>query len=264
MADPPSTATQGFDELYRDSAGDLYAYVRTLLHDDTSAEDVTALAFERAYRRRSTFDARRGGRRAWLFGIARNAALDELRRQRRAAPLVAELADEDLTALDEQAEQSLRRAAVRVALDSLSARERELIALKFHRTCATSRPRSTRRRTASTRLAPSAVACCRRSATRRPRTGSTASAHGCVWSGAGSPRPRIEWARARGHRRRGADRPRRPGPARPAGRRDPRLRARAPRPAARERARRGLIAAAGCGRHACAIAQAVADARYVS
>jgi len=81
--------------------------VRTLLHDDTSAEDVTALAFERAYRRRSTFDARRGGRRAWLFGIARNAALDELRRQRRAAPLVAELADEDLTALDEQAGQSV-------------------------------------------------------------------------------------------------------------------------------------------------------------
>ena len=51
---------------------------------------MTALAFERAYRRRRTFDRRRGEERAWLFGIARNAALDELRRRRRLATLVVE------------------------------------------------------------------------------------------------------------------------------------------------------------------------------
>jgi len=132
MTEPPNTATQSFDALYRECARDLYAYVRTLLHDDASAEDATALAFERAYCRRDSFDARRGSRRAWLFGIARNAALDELRRRRRSAPLIADLPDEGAIALDEQAEQSLRRATVRVALDDLPARERELIALKFH------------------------------------------------------------------------------------------------------------------------------------
>jgi len=132
MAEPSNTAMQSFDALYRDSARDLYSYVRTLLRDDASAEDVTALAFERAYRRRASFEARRGSQRAWLFGIARNAALDELRRRRRSAPLIADLPDEQIRALDEQAEQSLRRATVRVALDELPARERELIALKFH------------------------------------------------------------------------------------------------------------------------------------
>src|ERR1700679_932653 len=78
-----------FEELYRSSRDDVYAYALTLLHDRAAAEDVTAVAFERAYRRRRTFDRHRGEERAWLFGIARNAALDELRRRRRLATLVA-------------------------------------------------------------------------------------------------------------------------------------------------------------------------------
>ena len=82
------------EALYRTSRDDVYAYVATLLRDPVAAEDVTALAFERAYRRRTTFDRRRGVERAWLFGIARNAALDELRSRRR-RPLL-EL-DEGLT-----------------------------------------------------------------------------------------------------------------------------------------------------------------------
>ncbi len=114
------------------SARDLYAYVRTLLGDDASAEDVTALAFERAYRRRATFDARRGSERAWLFGIARNAALDELRRRKRSAPMLGDLPDDHAVAPEEEADLAVRRTTVRVALAALSPRDRELVALKFH------------------------------------------------------------------------------------------------------------------------------------
>jgi RNA polymerase sigma-70 factor (ECF subfamily) len=109
--------------------------VITLLRDRTAAEDVTALAFERAYRRRRTFDRRRGEERAWLFGIARNAALDELRRRRRLAHLAAEPADDDLgpaPVTEDAAEITVRRTTVRAALTTLSPRERELVALKFH------------------------------------------------------------------------------------------------------------------------------------
>src|SRR5439155_1045268 len=70
------TAGSRFEALYRSCAQDVYAYVASLLRDRSAAEDITALAFERAFRRRRTFDARRGSERAWLFGIARNAALD--------------------------------------------------------------------------------------------------------------------------------------------------------------------------------------------
>jgi len=52
-----------FESLYRSSRDDVYAYVMTLLRDSAAAEDVTALAFERAYRRRRTFDRRKGEER---------------------------------------------------------------------------------------------------------------------------------------------------------------------------------------------------------
>ena len=126
-----SSPALDFDALYRAARDDVYAYVATLLRDDAAAEDVTAQAFERAFRRRRTYDARRGTPRAWLFGIARNAALDELRRRRRSATLAPDAPD-DATPVEDEVEQLVRRAAVRSAIAALEPRERELIALKFH------------------------------------------------------------------------------------------------------------------------------------
>ena len=119
-----------FDRLYRSSRDDVYAYVATLVRDRHAAEDVTALAFERAYRRRGSFKPSRGSARAWLFGIARNAALDELRRRGRTTVFEAEPAARAEHA-DDPAESGLRRALLRGALESLEPRERELVALKF-------------------------------------------------------------------------------------------------------------------------------------
>ena len=126
--DPAETA---FEALYRDCRDDLYAYAFGLLRDRAAAEDVTALAFERAFRKRKRFDSRRGSRRAWLFGIARNAALDELRKAGRRAALIMEPEDSTSPRAEDHAEISLSRAALRDALAALEPRERELIALKF-------------------------------------------------------------------------------------------------------------------------------------
>jgi RNA polymerase sigma-70 factor (ECF subfamily) len=138
MPAPPvaegTSSWERFEALYRTSRDDVFAYVTTLLRDRAAAEDVTALAFERAYRRRRTFDRRRGEERAWLFGIARNAALDELRRRRRVATLVTDPSDSgaEEAFVSDTEDVTLRRTAVRDALTALSARERELVALKFH------------------------------------------------------------------------------------------------------------------------------------
>ena len=126
-----STGVKDFEDLYRASRDDVFAYVATLLRDRFAAEDVTALAFERAYRKRSSFRSGRGTPRAWLFGIARNAALDELRRRSRTAAVDAEPVDEAAQSPEDEAELGARRLAVREALTSLPPRERELVALKF-------------------------------------------------------------------------------------------------------------------------------------
>ena len=104
----------------------------SLLRDRSAAEDVTAQAFERAYRKRSSYRSGRGSAEAWLFGIARNAALDELRRRKRHAQLDAEHEDRTLPGPDEQ-----RRARPASATWSAprsppsTPRERDLVALKF-------------------------------------------------------------------------------------------------------------------------------------
>jgi RNA polymerase sigma-70 factor, ECF subfamily len=121
-----------FDSLYRSTRDDIYAYVATLLRDPSIAEDVTATAFERAYRHRRSFSPRRGTPRAWLFGIARNAALDELRLRKRSGSLVREISAPDEQSTDELADLALRRTTVREALAQLTPRERDLVALKFH------------------------------------------------------------------------------------------------------------------------------------
>ena len=125
------STTEGFAELYERTFPRVYAYVASLLRDRAAAEDVTAQAFERAYRKRRSYRAGRGSMEAWLFGIARNAALDELRRRKRRATLEGDPEDVDAPGPDDHAELALRRETVRAALASLDGVERDLIALKF-------------------------------------------------------------------------------------------------------------------------------------
>ena len=127
----PRDADIAFDRLYRSSRDDVYAYAAGILRDPAAAEEVTATAFERAYRKRARFDSTKGEPRAWLFGIARNAALDELRRRGRQAELSADPVDATATVSAEGFEQSERRLALATALGTLTAEERELISLKF-------------------------------------------------------------------------------------------------------------------------------------
>ena len=143
LSDQPSSAssrpqrraaldTQAFDALFRECASDVHGYAISLLGDAAAAEDVTALAFERLYRARSRLDRRRGTPRAWLFAIARNAALDELRARRRRPQQHLEHAPAADSGAGEALEDAERRATVRDALARLPLRERELVLLKFH------------------------------------------------------------------------------------------------------------------------------------
>jgi RNA polymerase sigma-70 factor (ECF subfamily) len=122
-----------FEQLFRECAADVHGYAISLLRDAAAAEDVTAIAFERVYRSRGRLDRRRGTPRAWLFAIARNAALDELRRRKR-QPLdqvAPESARVDAASVEE-IDRVERGAALQQALRALAPREREIVLLKFH------------------------------------------------------------------------------------------------------------------------------------
>lgn len=144
--EPIDEARLAFESLYRESRDDVFAYVAGLLRDRSAAEEVTAQAFERAWRRKRQLDPDRGSSRAWLFGIARNAALDELRRRSRmgampdadrvsASPSPGASSSPATVSLrasgGDPAEIAVDRTALRQALDSLDGRDRELVALKY-------------------------------------------------------------------------------------------------------------------------------------
>jgi RNA polymerase sigma factor (sigma-70 family) len=127
----PCVQTAEFEALYRESVNAIFAFVAGMLRDRSAAEEVTAIAFERGFRARATFDPKRGAPRAWMFGIARNAALDELRRRGRIAELPPEPEDRTNPGPPELAEASARRDVVLRALTTLDPRDRELVALRF-------------------------------------------------------------------------------------------------------------------------------------
>lgn len=131
-AESPRTGPRPlFEDLYRGNRDDLYSYVAGLLRDRVAAEDVTALAFERAFRKWDRFDPRRGSPRGWLFGIARNAALDELRKRRREFPAIEPGGLEAPGSVAGTVMEREQRADLMNALASLGAADREMVALKF-------------------------------------------------------------------------------------------------------------------------------------
>src|SRR4029079_16127813 len=79
----PGAGPEAFDGLVDAHLGDVHRFLVYLTGDRTLADDLTADAFERAWKQRDRFDPRRAGPRSWLLAIARSCALDHLRAERR-------------------------------------------------------------------------------------------------------------------------------------------------------------------------------------
>jgi RNA polymerase sigma-70 factor (ECF subfamily) len=105
----------------------MYNLTLRLLGNPADAEDATQEAFLRAFTR---LDQYRTGEAfgAWLHGIARNCAIDVLRRRRPEADLLALGSPTDVEGL---ALASLEQARVRAALDRMSGRDRALLVLRY-------------------------------------------------------------------------------------------------------------------------------------
>jgi RNA polymerase sigma-70 factor, ECF subfamily len=113
-----------FESLVRLYQGDVWRLTYQLLRDRNLADDVTQDAFLRAFRFLPRF---RGDSKfsTWLFAIARNCALDELRRAGRRKTLVDELGRVDQRRLSEPT----LRIEIREAVAALTLELREPIVL---------------------------------------------------------------------------------------------------------------------------------------
>jgi RNA polymerase sigma factor (sigma-70 family) len=125
-----AAGAQSFAAAAEAHLDDVHAYLVYLTGDRSIAEDLTASTFERALRLWRRFDPRRASAKTWLYQIARSAALDhfrseERRRRREGVYAASEPRDTGAPALGEGFSPDLA-----AALRSLSAADRELIALR--------------------------------------------------------------------------------------------------------------------------------------
>jgi RNA polymerase sigma-70 factor (ECF subfamily) len=116
-----------FAEAAEEHLDDVYAYLVWFTGDRFVAEDLAGETFERALRLWHRFDPRRGSARTWLCQVARTAALDHFRSEKRRRRR------EQVAALPERFEERPfdgLSPELEAALARLSAGEREVIALR--------------------------------------------------------------------------------------------------------------------------------------
>jgi RNA polymerase sigma-70 factor (ECF subfamily) len=117
----------------------VYGVALRILGEAELAEDVVQETFWRVWRRGHTFQSGRGQVAAWIFGIAHNLSIDELRRQRsrprpvydtEETPVLRALEDSRMDAAAGALEHE-RSQLIGTALQQISADQREAIELAY-------------------------------------------------------------------------------------------------------------------------------------
>ncbi|HKA10499.1 MAG TPA: sigma-70 family RNA polymerase sigma factor [Candidatus Dormibacteraeota bacterium] len=127
-----SGAKPAFEDLYREYLGRIYAFLRSQLGNAPDAEDVTSQVFMKAFEAYSRFEPRHASPAAWLFQIARNAALDHYRRAGRLERTERALAREPAPSIDPGtvAQERMLYRELMEAVARLPDRHREVIGLR--------------------------------------------------------------------------------------------------------------------------------------
>ena len=137
-----------FDELIRRYADSLFGYLMKLCGNRQQAEDVFQETFIRVHHKANSFRGQ-GRFKSWLFSIASNVAIDELRKRQRAPQTVSLNASNDCDGSDclelpvvEIAEKpndpsqaavlAEQKAQVRQAIEQLPTRQRATVVLAYY------------------------------------------------------------------------------------------------------------------------------------
>ncbi len=128
----PATASEAIDweEVFHAELPRVLNYFRYRVLNQATAEDLTSLTFEKAWRGRGRYRKDRAAVATWLMAIARNVAIDHFRRDRREVGLEdASVTSDDTPEAATLRDERLQRLSA--LLGDLPERERELLALKY-------------------------------------------------------------------------------------------------------------------------------------
>lgn len=118
------------EALFRRYSGPVYSVALRVLHDSGQAEDVMQEVFLQLWRNPAAFVQDRGSLGAWLVVIARNRAIDLLRR-RRPADSVEDVVLASSVNVFSEAERNTMMDKVRRVLDELPPEQRKALELAY-------------------------------------------------------------------------------------------------------------------------------------
>ena len=122
-------------ELHQAHVSLLYGLVRRILVDHEDVREVVQDTFVKAWNQANTYRPERGEVHAWLVFIARNQAIDRLRRRSRRAAALAEFAKEADDSEPAPRDSTERRDLLDQTLTGLSPEQRQALELAFFRGC---------------------------------------------------------------------------------------------------------------------------------
>lgn len=118
---------EGLREIYEAYIGYIYTIVLGVVGNRENAEDVTSEFFIKLWTVLDTYQSN-GAHRAWLATIARNMALDFMRKNRREIP--TEEFEEDVSTDETPEQEVINNLSVQDALSQLSDAERQVVDMK--------------------------------------------------------------------------------------------------------------------------------------
>jgi RNA polymerase sigma-70 factor (ECF subfamily) len=130
--------SDAFALLYRRHHLSIFRFLRARTASDDEAAELTAVVFERAFAAMGRYRPKGGGVVAWLFTIARNAALDAGRSNRRHRLIVESVAESgseteprEPMGLEDAVMKREQMADLRARVDRLPAVQRDAVVLRY-------------------------------------------------------------------------------------------------------------------------------------
>lgn len=121
--------------IYELTSAKLFGTILRIVRSRERAEDLLQDVYVRVWRKASTFDPAKGKPMTWLCTIARNIALNDVRRARRSAEIASdvlpEIEDEDLQPSDEWLCDKQDFIALKHCLETLSSDHRRSIVMAY-------------------------------------------------------------------------------------------------------------------------------------